>query len=116
MTDAPEDLTIVYLYSLDEKMDRVLDGLGEHGRRIKLFENRLTALHGDFAGQSLRMERIEQRLDRIERRLERLPAGRLVRASLESGDLPRISPSLRSPAAGRAGCNRPAVPRRARRR
>jgi hypothetical protein len=50
MTDAPEGLAIVYLHRLDEKMDRVLDGLGGHGRRITLFGNRLAALHGDFAG------------------------------------------------------------------
>jgi hypothetical protein len=31
-------------------------------------------LHGDFVGQSKRIDRLEVRLDRIERRLEIVPA------------------------------------------
>jgi hypothetical protein len=74
MIEDTANLTLVYLRRLDEKMDRVLDVLAEHGRRITSLEAQIAALHGDFAGQSLRMDRIESRLDRIERRLDLLPA------------------------------------------
>ncbi|MDB5408067.1 MAG: hypothetical protein JWL84_2979 [Rhodospirillales bacterium] len=74
MSDDTADLTLVFLRRLDEKMDRVLDVLSEHGRRVTPLEGQIATLHGDFAGQSLRMDRIEQRLDRIERRLELVAA------------------------------------------
>jgi hypothetical protein len=73
MAEDTANLTLVYLRRLDEKMDRVLDVLAEHGRRITSLESQIAGLHGDFAGQSLRMDRIEHRLDRIERRLDLLP-------------------------------------------
>jgi hypothetical protein len=81
MTDDTANLTLVFLRRLDDKMDRVLDVLAEHGRWITSLEAQVAALHsdvamlhGDFAGQSLRMDRIEQRLDRIERRLDLVAA------------------------------------------
>ena len=75
MSDQPENLTLVYLRRLDEKMDRVIDGLLDLGRRVTSLELQVASLHGDFAGQSVRIDRIEQRLERIERRLDLVQVG-----------------------------------------
>jgi hypothetical protein len=82
MSDQPENFVLVYLRRLDEKMDRMLDGLQDLGRRVTSLEMQIASLHGDvgllhgdFAGQSLRIDRIEQRLDRIERRLDLVQVG-----------------------------------------
>jgi uncharacterized coiled-coil protein SlyX len=63
-------------------MDRVLDGLQDLGRRVTSLEMPVASLHravgllhGDFAGQSARIDRIEHRLDRIERRLDLVQVG-----------------------------------------
>jgi hypothetical protein len=54
---------------------RMMDVLADHADRLTSLDKKVAllhseiALHGDFAGQSLRIDRIEQRLDRIERRL-----------------------------------------------
>ena len=82
MSDQPENVTLVYLRRLDEKMDRIIDGLQDLGRRVTSLEMQVSSLHhdigllhGDFAGQSQRIDRIEQRLERIERRLDIVAAG-----------------------------------------
>src|SRR5215831_8557196 len=59
MVDDARDLTLVFLRRMDGKLDRVLDVLAEHGRRITSLEGQVASLHVDFAGQSLRMDRIE---------------------------------------------------------
>jgi tetrahydromethanopterin S-methyltransferase subunit G len=41
---------------------------------VTSLETTVVLLHGDFAAQSERFDRIEVRLDRIERRLEIVPA------------------------------------------
>jgi hypothetical protein len=74
MADELGSMFLVCLRRIDEKVDRVLEVLREHGRRMTSFEAQVANLHGDFAGQSLRMDRIERRLDRIEERLELTPA------------------------------------------
>jgi hypothetical protein len=74
MADELDSMLLVYLRRIDEKVDRVLEVLSEHGRRITSLAAQVANLHGDFAGQSLRMDRIDRRLDRIEKRLELTPA------------------------------------------
>ena len=70
----PENLVLVYLRRLDEKMDHLLDGVQDLKRRMTLLELQVSTLHGDFAGQSVRIDRIEARLERIERGLDLVPA------------------------------------------
>jgi hypothetical protein len=65
---------LAYLRRLDEKMDRLSASMADLGRRVTSLESKVVLLHGDFAAQSERIDRIEQRLDRIERRLEIVPA------------------------------------------
>ena len=65
---------LAYLRRLDEKMDLLSASMADLGRRVTSLESKVVLLHGDFAAQSERIDRIEQRLDRIERRLEIVPA------------------------------------------
>ncbi|CAK0739381.1 hypothetical protein CCP1ISM_10430002 [Azospirillaceae bacterium] len=58
-------------------MDRILDDLGDLKRRVTSLEGQVSTMHtqaaqihGDFAGQSIRIDRIEGRLERIEHRLD----------------------------------------------
>lgn len=73
MSDAPENLLLVYLRRLDEKLDRVVEMQADQGRRLTLLEiavsNLAASEMGHYANFSLRADRIETRLDRIERRL-----------------------------------------------
>jgi hypothetical protein len=70
MTDEPDSLVVVYLRRIDEKVDRLAAGQLDLSRRVTSLENKVALLHGDFAAQSERIDRIEMRLERIERRLD----------------------------------------------
>jgi hypothetical protein len=52
------------------KLDQLAAGQLDLSHRVSSLEAQVALLHGDFANQSLRIDRIEGRLDRIERRLE----------------------------------------------
>lgn len=73
MTDAPDNLILVYLRRLDEKSDRLADDMRDVKARLTSLESQVALLHGDFARQSERIDRLEIRLDRIERRLDIMP-------------------------------------------
>jgi hypothetical protein len=66
----PDNLILVYLRRMDEKLDRLVDSVGDIGPRVPSLETKAVLLHGDFAAQSERIDRIELRLERIERRLD----------------------------------------------
>jgi hypothetical protein len=70
VSDAPDNLILVYLRRLDGKLDRLVDSVADLGRRVTSMETKVALLHGDFAAQSERIDRIEIRLERIERRLD----------------------------------------------
>ncbi len=70
MTDDADDLVVRYLRRLDEKVDRALDDLREIKQRLSSVEVSVAHLHGDFAAQSGRIDKLENRLDRIEQRLD----------------------------------------------
>ncbi|MGK9233692.1 hypothetical protein KXS07_19315 [Inquilinus limosus] len=74
MTDELDNLILVYLRRIDEKVDRVIETQQDHGRRLTSLEGQVAGLHADFAGQSARIDRIEARLDRIEKRLNLIEA------------------------------------------
>ena len=67
MADEPDNLTLVYLRRLDDKMDRIIDDLQD----LKV---RVTSLEENQAGLQRRMDRFEIRLERIERRLDLVEA------------------------------------------
>ena len=70
MSDQPDNLILVYLRRIDDKIDRLAAGQADLSRRVTSLETKVALLHGDFAAQSERIDRIEIRLDRIERRLD----------------------------------------------
>jgi tetrahydromethanopterin S-methyltransferase subunit G len=74
VSDGPDNLILVYLRRIDEKLDGLTSSVSDIGRRVTSLESKVALLHGDFAAQSTRIDRIELRLDRIERRLEIVPA------------------------------------------
>ncbi len=61
--EQPENIALVYLRRIDEKVD----GLREDMREVK---SRLGILESQYASISNRIDRVEFRLDRIERRLD----------------------------------------------
>jgi hypothetical protein len=66
MTDTPENLVLVYLRRIDEKVDRLIDRVQEATGRVGLLE-------AQYASVSRRLDQLEIRLDRIERRLDLTP-------------------------------------------
>jgi predicted nucleic acid-binding Zn-ribbon protein len=66
----PDSLILVYLRRMDEKLDRLSDSVGDTAHRVTSLETKVALLHGDFAAQSERIDRIDLRLERIERRLD----------------------------------------------
>jgi predicted nucleic acid-binding Zn-ribbon protein len=59
----PDNIVLVYLRRIDEKVDRALDELHD----IKV---RATAIEEGQVGLNRRLDRLEHRVDRIERRLD----------------------------------------------
>ena len=74
VSDQPENITLVYLRRLDAKMDRLTETMEDASRRATSPEGPIAVPHGDFAGQSVRMDRMELRLERVERRLDLVEA------------------------------------------
>ena len=70
MTDQPDNLVLVYLRRLDEKVDRLLGDMQDLKHRVTSLERQVADIRVDMAAMSARMDRIEVRLDRMERRLE----------------------------------------------
>lgn len=74
MSDGPDNPILIFMRRFDDKLDRLATGQADLGRRVTSLETKVALLHGDFAAQSERIDRIELRLERIERRLEIVPA------------------------------------------
>ena len=70
MSDQPENLVLVYLRRIDEKVDRVLEDMRDLKHRVSSLEAQVANVHGDMAAMSLRIDRVGARLDRIERRFD----------------------------------------------
>jgi hypothetical protein len=77
MSDEPDSLILRLLRRIDDKVDRLIESVGDlKGRVASLVERtsrvqaELASIHSDFAGRSVRIDRIEGRLERIERRLD----------------------------------------------
>lgn len=63
MSEEPENLTLVYLRRIDEKIDRLADDVRELKTRMGLVE-------AQYASLSSRIDRMDDRVQRIERRLD----------------------------------------------
>jgi hypothetical protein len=73
MSDEPENLVLVYLRRIDGKLERLGEDMADVKRRLTSLETQVALLHGDFAGLSVRLDRLESRIDRIERRIDIVP-------------------------------------------
>lgn len=67
MSEQPDNLVLVYLRRIDEKVDRLSDDMRELRARMGAVEQGLAQLNG-------RVDRLTDRVERIERRLELNPA------------------------------------------
>lgn len=63
MSDGPDSIVLRYLRRIDEKVDRLIDDVGD-------LKARVTQLEEGQAGIHRRLDRLEVRVDRIERRLD----------------------------------------------
>lgn len=70
MADNLDDLVLEQLRIIRTGMDEVRADMRDVTHRLTSLELSVSNLHGDFAGQSGRIDRIESRLERIERRLQ----------------------------------------------
>ena len=74
MTEATDNLVLEHLRHLRTGVDGLREDMQEMKRRMTSLESQVALLHGDFAGQSSRIDRLEVSLERIERRLDLIPA------------------------------------------
>ncbi len=70
MSDEPENLMLVFLRRIDQKLDRIGDDVQDLKLRMTSVEERLAGVEMGLAGVHRRVDRVEARLDRIERRLD----------------------------------------------
>jgi hypothetical protein len=77
MTNETENLVVEILRRLQGDMAELKSGQQEMRHRLSLIETRLAGMepnlsdqYAGYAGQSVRIDRLEERLGRIERRLE----------------------------------------------
>ena len=68
MSDQPENLTLVFLGRIDQKVD----GLREDMTEVK---ERLGHLEGQYSNLSRRVDRLSGDVEQIKRRLDFVPAG-----------------------------------------
>lgn len=66
MTD---NVVLEHLRAIRADNAEVKATLREHGSRLTSIDLGLASLHGDYAGQSLRIDRLSDRVERIEVRL-----------------------------------------------
>lgn len=59
----PDNVVLVYLRRIDEKLDRVIDDV--HDLKV-----RMSHVEEGIGGINRRIDRLDQRMDRIERRLD----------------------------------------------
>jgi DNA-binding FrmR family transcriptional regulator len=70
VTDNVENMTLVFLRRIDERLDRIEGDLGDIKLRMTASEEHLASMMMSLAGVNSRMDKIDARLVRIERRLE----------------------------------------------
>jgi archaellum component FlaC len=70
VTDNVENMTLVFLRRIDERLDRIEGDLGDIKLRMTASEEHLASMMMSLAGVNSRMDKIDARLTRIDRRLE----------------------------------------------
>jgi hypothetical protein len=70
MTDNVENMTLVFLRRIDDRLDRMEGDLGDIKLRMTASEEHLASMMMSLAGVNARMDKIDARLGRVERRLD----------------------------------------------
>ena len=70
MTETPENLILDLLRSIRSDVGGLREDMRDVKRRLSSLEMAVSQVHGDFSGQSMRIDRLEHRLERIEHRLD----------------------------------------------
>ena len=74
MTDELENLVLVYLRRIDEKVDRMAADIQDLKHRMTSLETQFAGMRVDMAYLAQRIDRVEMRLERLERRMDLIPA------------------------------------------
>jgi hypothetical protein len=72
MVDEPENLALVYLRRLDEKVDALRTNMTDMTHRFASIEKLVAGLRVDFAHLREDFVRLEHRIDRSDGRLDRI--------------------------------------------
>ena len=70
MNDEPINQVLGRLHRMDDKLDRLLDRVGELTTRMSSLEALVAHIHGDMAAQSVRLDQLSNRIEKVERRRE----------------------------------------------
>ncbi len=70
MSDQPNNLILVYLRRMDERLERIEGDIQDLKHRVTALEEGQSRMLALYAGLQLRMDRFDERLARIERRLD----------------------------------------------
>ena len=76
MPKEPENIVLVLLRRIDEKVDRLMADVQDVKVRVTAPEERLAGVGFSIAGINRRIDRVDERLDRIEQRLDLTEASR----------------------------------------
>ena len=64
------ELLLEHLKAIRADISSLREDAGDLKRRMSSLELAVSQIHGDFAGQSMRIDRVESRLGRIDERLQ----------------------------------------------
>ena len=73
--DNIENLTLLFMRRLDQRLDRMESDIGDIKLRVTATEEHLASIMMSVAGLNSRMDKVDGRLGRVERRLDLTDAG-----------------------------------------
>ncbi|WP_375399090.1 hypothetical protein [uncultured Sphingomonas sp.] len=73
--DNIENLTLLFMRRLDQRLDRLENDIGDIKLRVTATEEHLASIMMSVAGLNSRMDKVDARLARVERRLDLTDAG-----------------------------------------
>jgi hypothetical protein len=70
MADNPENVVLRYLRRIDERLDRINNGLQNLATRVGSVEEQVAGLRRDFVRLEVRVDQMDDRLKRIQRQFD----------------------------------------------
>jgi hypothetical protein len=74
MSDHPDNILLIYMRRLDQKLDRLIDDVSDLKLRVSGVEAEIGRLRVDIAGVNSRLDRLEHRFDLLECRQDTVEA------------------------------------------